>query len=95
MSITQEQIQKIAEKLSKIRGTNEKLISNIQDIVGYMELLSEVDTSGVIPTVSVIETQWKLRKDIIEQKISSPEELLACSKQKVVSGQIILPNIMH
>lgn len=95
MSIIQDQIRKIAEKLSKIPGTNEKLVWNIQDILGYVELLNEIDTSGVIPTVSVIETVGKLRSDTKSPEISSPKELLACSNQKVISDQIVLPNIMQ
>lgn len=95
MSITQDQIQRIAEKLSKIPGDNEKLVHNIQDILGYMELLNEVDTTGVIPTVSVIETSGKLRVDKKTDVLVSPKELLNCSNQKVISDQIVLPNIMQ
>lgn len=94
MTVTQDQIQKIAEKLSKIPGDNKKLLGNIADILGYMELLSEVDTTGVIPTVSVVSGGKSLRKDELSQKEVTPSELLACSKQKVISNQIILPNIM-
>jgi len=60
-----------------------------------MDLLGEVDTTGVEPTVSVIETDGKLRKDEEGEKISTPAELLACSKQKVIANQIVLPNIMQ
>lgn len=94
MTVTQDQIQKIAEKLSKIPGDNKKLLGNITDILGYMELLNEVDTTGVTPTVSVVSSKKALRKDELTQKEVLPSELLACSKQKVVSNQIILPNIM-
>lgn len=94
MTITQDQIQKIARNLSKIPGGNEKLAGNIQDILKYMELLNEVDTDGVEPTVSVI-AQWQaLRADIQTDKKVAPSELLKCSSQKVVGEQIILPNIM-
>lgn len=94
MSVTQEQIEKIAEKLSKIPGDNDKLIGNIQDILSYMELLEEVDTTGVVGTVSVIEETKDIRADKIDSGDISGEELLACSEQKVVGNQIILPNIM-
>lgn len=94
MSVSQEQIQKIAEKLSKIPGDNKKLVGNIQDILWYMELLEEVDTTWVPATVSVIrDTKW-LRSDELGEKNILPEDLLACSDQKVVGNQIILPNIM-
>ena len=68
MSISQEQLKKIAEKLSKIPGDNEKILANITDILSYMELLNEVNTDGVIPTVSVVETEGTLRKDILSSQ---------------------------
>jgi len=45
MSGTQEQIKKIAEKLSKIPGNNEKLVGDIESIISYMDMLDEVDTT--------------------------------------------------
>jgi len=94
MSISQDDLQKIAKKLSKIPGDNPKLLQNITDILGYMDLLSEVDTDGVKPTISVVENNAHLRNDTREQAFSTPDELLGCSEQKVVSNQIVLPNIM-
>lgn len=94
MSISQDELQKIAEKLSKIPGDNSALLWNITDILSYMELLEEVDTSWVIPTVSVVEQQALLREDDIIPSQASPKELLDSSSQKVVADQIVLPNIM-
>ena len=94
MSISQEQLKKIAEKLSKIPGDNEKILANITDILSYMELLNEVNTDGVIPTVSVVETEGTLRKDILSSQNRDWTDLIACSHQKVVANQIVLPNIM-
>ena len=95
MSISQDELQKIAKKLSKIPANNEKLLWNITDILGYMDLLSEVDTKDVIPTVSVVDNNASLREDTRIKAISTPDELLWCSEQKVVSGHIVLPNIMN
>ena len=94
MSISQTELQKIAEKLSKIPGDNSKLLWNITDILSYMELLNELDTSDVIPTVSVIQNKALFREDTILPKDILPADLLKCSHQKVVAGQIVLPNIM-
>lgn len=94
MSISQEQLQKIAEKLSKIPGDNSKILGNIRDILEYMKLLEEVDTTWVVATVSVGETRAYLREDILTSGIVSPASLIACSEQSVISGQIVLPNIM-
>jgi len=61
-----------------------------------MDLLEEVDTTGVIPTVSVVEGSAALRSDEISAPTGvTPKELLDATQQKVVSGQIVLPNIMN
>lgn len=94
MSVSQEQIQKIAEKLSKIPGDNTKLTGDIKGILSYMDLLQELDTSGVVPTVSVVQKENVLRPDILKDKDPTPTEMLQCSKQKVIGNQIAITNIM-
>jgi len=54
-----------------------------------------LDTHWVEPTISVVDNIAHLREDEKIEAISSPDELLGCSEQKVVSNQIILPNIMN
>jgi len=96
MSISQDELKKIAEKLSKIPGDNDKLLWNISDILWYMDLLESVDTNWVTPTVSVVEWDSLLREDTINSPTnSSPQDLLSQSNQKVVADQIVLPNIMN
>ncbi len=94
MSITQEQVKNIAKKLAKLKSKNEeKLMQNMNSILNYIDLLEEVDTTGVIPTVSVIQTNNSLRKDLQSQKIS-PTQLLHTSRQKIIANQIALSDIM-
>lgn len=93
MSISQDELKKIATKLSKIPSESEALIWNISDILDYVELLNEVHTDWVIPTVSVINRNTIARRDQEERNISG-KDLLKCSEQKVVSDHIALPNIM-
>lgn len=95
MSISQEQLEKIAGKLSKLPANNPKLLCNINDILWYIDLLKEVDTSDTAPTFSVMNSSAYLREDSKTQDSASPQELLGCSKQKIVSDQIVLPNIMN
>lgn len=93
MSISQDELKKIAGKLSKIPSKNESLIWNISNILDYVELLSEVDTQWVVPTVSVIPQNSILREDQERRNITW-KDLLNCSEQKVISNHIALPNIM-
>ncbi len=94
MSITQEQVKNIAKKLAKVKSKNEeKLVENMNSILNYIDLLNEVDTSGVAPTVSVIQENNSLRPDIEKREIK-PTDLLKTSKQKVIANQIALNDIM-
>ena len=94
MSGKQEQIKKIAEKLSKVPWTDPKIVSDLEGILKYVDMLEEVDTTWVEPTISVVQVWTPLREDIVKDKTVAPSELLNCSPQKVVSDQIVLPNIM-
>ncbi len=71
------------------------LEQEIEQILQYVEMLDAVDTSGVEPTYSVIDATARLHEDVLENPTgTTPEELLACSNQKVAGRQIVLPNIM-
>jgi aspartyl-tRNA(Asn)/glutamyl-tRNA(Gln) amidotransferase subunit C len=94
MSITQEQVKNIAKKLAKLKSKNEeKLVANMNSILDYIDLLGEVDTTWVIPTVSVITDNNALRPDVEKREIT-PAALLKTSKQKVIANQIALSDIM-
>lgn len=94
MTLTQEQIEKLSKNLSKIEISDTKLTKDINNILNYVELLNEVDTTWVEPTISVVEKENQLRKDEILEKKVSPKDLLDCSPQKVVANQIAISNIM-
>lgn len=96
MSVTQEEIQKIAEKLAKLSPKNLSwLAQSTNSILWYFELLNEVDTARVRPTVNVVEKHNILRPDIETEKQVTPKELLGCSEQKIVGWQITVANIMN
>jgi aspartyl-tRNA(Asn)/glutamyl-tRNA(Gln) amidotransferase subunit C len=94
MSLTQDQITKISENLTKIRTEDPKLAEDINNILHYIEMLDEVDTTGVESTVSVVEQAHELRIDEVKEKLTSSKDLLNCSNQKVVANQIAVSNIM-
>ncbi len=94
MSITQEQIKKITKNLAKLPESSEKIENDLNSILWYIEMLNEVDTSNVIPTVSVTKKWTSLREDIEKQDLANPTELLKCSSNKIIAGQIAVWNIM-
>ena len=69
MTLTQEQIEKLAKNLSKLNPKNaKKLTEDLNSIISYIDKLEEVDTEGVRPTVSVVETHNRLREDVLRKK---------------------------
>lgn len=92
MSLTQEEIDKISKNLSKINNSNND-ISSINDFLKYVELLNDIDTTNVKPTISIIKTAATLREDIVSTTDNS-EKLLKCSGQKIISNNIAISNIM-
>lgn len=94
MSLTQDQIKKLLKNLSKLSVDNEEVLTNkVNSIVWYMDLLNEVDTTWVEPTISVSKKENILREDI-EKKEFSRKEMLDCSNQKVIWDQIAISSIM-
>ena len=94
MTLTQEQISKIAENLSKIPANNPNIEGDLNNILKYFDLLNEVNTENIIPTYSVILKENMLREDKLEKKVISRKEILDCSKQQIVADQIAISNIM-
>ncbi|MDD3303019.1 MAG: aspartyl/glutamyl-tRNA amidotransferase subunit C [Candidatus Gracilibacteria bacterium] len=95
MSITQEQIIKITKNLAKLPKSGDKIEHDLNSIIGYIDVLNELDTTGITPTVSV--TQNKPFSSFKNKKIintSNPNELLKCSGNKIIAGQIAIGNIM-
>lgn len=95
MSITQEQIKKISKNLAKLAPKNEeRLWNSINSILTYIDLLNEVDTNNVVPTVSVVSKKHSDLKKDIEKRDIKPISLLKCSPQKIIANQIAISDIM-
>lgn len=95
MSITQEEIKRISKNLSKLAPRNEeKLASSTNSILAYIDLLNEVDTKNVIPTISVISKKQNNFKNDKEKRNIEASSLLKCSLQKIIANQIAISDIM-
>ena len=67
MSVTSQQVRHIA-KLARIGMSDaeiEAMVPEINNILGWVEQLGEVDTDGVEPLAAVIPNQLRLRDDVI------------------------------
>jgi aspartyl-tRNA(Asn)/glutamyl-tRNA(Gln) amidotransferase subunit C len=67
MSVSNEQVRHIA-KLARIGMSDaeiEALVPELNNILGWVEQLGEVDTDGVEPLTAVIEQKLRLRDDVV------------------------------
>lgn len=67
MSVTNEQVRHIA-KLARIAMSDEeleRLVPELNNILGWVEQLGEVDTGGVEPLTAVIDQKLRLRDDVV------------------------------
>lgn len=94
MSITQDQIKKITKNLAKLPAGSDKIEHDLNSIIWYIDMLNEIDTTWVIPTISVTNGKSKLREDVESNNLATPTELLKCSQNKVIAWQIAVWSIM-
>lgn len=90
MELSQEQVRHIA-KLARLGLSDEevkKFSTQLTNILQYIEVLAEVDTSAVLPTNQVTGLSNVMREDTVRGDWVKPEELLACSELPVESDQI-------
>lgn len=69
MKITQEEVTHVAN-LSKLKFSEEETASfatTLSKIVDMVELLSEVDTTGIAPTTTMADCKTVLRPDVAEE----------------------------
>jgi aspartyl-tRNA(Asn)/glutamyl-tRNA(Gln) amidotransferase subunit C len=67
MSVTSEQVRHIA-KLARIAMSEEeleRLVPELNNILGWVEQLGEVDTDGVEPLATVVDQKLRLREDVV------------------------------
>jgi len=67
MSVTNEQVRHIA-RLARIAMSDEeieRLAPELNNILGWVEQLAEVDTAGIEPLTAVIDLKLRLRDDEI------------------------------
>jgi aspartyl-tRNA(Asn)/glutamyl-tRNA(Gln) amidotransferase subunit C len=67
MSVSPEQVRHIA-KLARIAMSDEeldRLVPELNNILGWVEQLGEVNTDGVEPLTAVIDLKLRLRDDVV------------------------------
>lgn len=94
-TLTPDQVRHIAKlaRLSLSEEEIERFSTEMTSILHYVDMLQEVDTTGVEPTAQVTGLSNAFRKDEIRtEPIAKPEELLATSPLPIVERQIVTPS---
>lgn len=92
--LTADQVRHIA-KLARLSLSEEevtKFAKELTSILGYVDMLREVDTEGVEPTAQVTGQENVLREDEIRAPIALPDALLATSPLPISEHQIQTPS---
>ena len=95
MAITREDVVHLAElsNISLAEDQIEPLIKDLDNILGYISQLDELDTDNVEPTYQCFDMQNGWREDEIEEFEAKREDLLALTRESE-DNQIKVPKVL-
>lgn len=95
MAITREDVVHLAElsNISLAEDQIEPLIKDLDNILGYISQLDELDTDNVEPTYQCFDMQNVWREDEIEELEAKREDLLALTRESE-DNQIKVPKVL-
>ncbi|MDB5017721.1 MAG: gatC [Mucilaginibacter sp.] len=82
MTIDEETVDKIAHlaRLELTGDEKQEMIKDMNKILGFMDKLNEIDTSGIEPLVYMVNEVNVFREDVIKMEITHEEALLNAPK---------------
>ena len=95
MSIDNQTVRKVS-KLAKIKINEKeenKLIEELNNILGWVDELKKVDTEQIEPMLSVFNESMTMRKDEVSSKIS--DELVLKNAPESKSGFFVVPKVIE
>ena len=95
MAITREDVVHLAElsNISLAEDQIEPLIKDLDNILGYISQLDELDTDNVEPTYQCFDMQNVWREDEIEEFEAKREDWLALTRESE-DNQIKVPKVL-
>ena len=95
MAITREDVLHLANlsNISLSEDQIEPLMKDLDNIVGYISQLDELDTDGVEPTYQCFDMQNVWREDVIEDFEADREDLLGLTVESE-DNQIKVPKVL-
>ncbi|MBA2663913.1 MAG: Asp-tRNA(Asn)/Glu-tRNA(Gln) amidotransferase subunit GatC [Bradymonadaceae bacterium] len=95
MEISREQVLHIA-RLARLRLGEDEVAGfqkDLNSILGYVDKLRELDTTGVEPTTHAVPIDGVLREDVADQRLS-PDAILGNAPQKQ-EGYFRVPKVVE
>lgn len=95
MSLTREEVKKVAT-LARLRMTDEqldKMAPELNNILGFIEQLAEVNTDNVEPLANVARSTLPLRADVVNDG-NCPEKVLA-NAPEAIEGYFAVPKVVE
>ncbi|MGZ3819387.1 MAG: Asp-tRNA(Asn)/Glu-tRNA(Gln) amidotransferase subunit GatC [Mucilaginibacter sp.] len=82
MNIDKETVEKVANlaRLELAEDEKEAMIKDMNKILGFMDKLNEIDTSGIEPLVYMTNERNVLREDVVRHDVTHEEALLNAPK---------------
>jgi aspartyl-tRNA(Asn)/glutamyl-tRNA(Gln) amidotransferase subunit C len=94
MRITPEEVEHVAQlaRLEVSAAEKEALTGQMNRILQYMEKLSELDTTGVLPTSHVIDLTNAFREDLVESSL--PRDVSLENAPESNGVEFVVPRII-
>jgi aspartyl-tRNA(Asn)/glutamyl-tRNA(Gln) amidotransferase subunit C len=95
MSVSKDQVRHIA-KLARIAMSDEeieRLVPELNGIIGWVEQLGEVNTDGVEPLTAVIDQKLRLREDAVND--GNCRDAVLANAPKAQHGFFAVPKVIE
>jgi aspartyl-tRNA(Asn)/glutamyl-tRNA(Gln) amidotransferase subunit C len=95
MSVTNEQVRHIA-RLARIAMSDEeldRLVPELNNILGWVEQLGEVNTDGIEPLTAVIDLKQRLRDDVVND--GNIREKILANAPEAQHGFFAVPKVIE
>ncbi len=95
MSVTKDDVRKVA-RLARLKMTDEELdryTPQLNNILGFVEQLAEVNTDSVEPLANVVNIDLKLREDAVND--GDYQDKVLSNAPETASGFYVVPKVVE
>jgi aspartyl-tRNA(Asn)/glutamyl-tRNA(Gln) amidotransferase subunit C len=95
MAVTRKDVDTVAvlARLSFTDEEKEKMTGTLNEILGYFDKLSELDTEQVEPLAHILPVQNVMREDVICPSLG--QEISLANAPKKESGHFVIPKVIE